>query len=177
MIKTKVALALLLVLIVGITAPGCSKVTGGGWSHDKLTEEPGMSYPGSKITFGFNMEPLGPFPESGDWVDAAGNFQLKDHAQNIAVHGTSGKLDDQINFRLWYTEYSGSWEGWECWDLMVWDCTVNGKGEYYLVALIWLYEGKYDSVQIWVCEQGSSSPVYNWEVWELHGGNIKIHGK
>jgi len=174
-LKIRLALAFFLVFILALTALGCSKVTGGGWSYDKLTEEPDEDYPGNKITFGFNMQPLGPFPDP--WVDAAGNLQLNDHSQNIAVHGTSGKLDEQINFRLWYSEYGGSWEGWECWNLMALDCTVNGKGEYLLVALIWLYEGEYESALIWVYENYGGPLVYEWEVWELQRGSIKIHGK
>ncbi len=171
--KIRLALALFLVFILAITALGCSKVTGGGWAYDKLTEEPAKDYPGSKITFALNIQPVKWVNES--IVTAAGNFQLNDHSQNIAVHGTSGKLDEQINFQLWHSVYSGGWEGWECWELGAWDCTVNGKGEYYLSALIWLYEGEYDSAQIWVYENGSIA--YKWEVWELQKGSIKIHDK
>ena len=177
--KIKSALALLLVAALATMVLGCApnvlgdnKITGGGWSYDVMTANPNQDYPGNKVTFGFNWQPLSTYAYR--WQEVEGNIQLKDHSQNIAIHGTS-KLDKEINFYIEYIDHPAP--GWTYWELMAFDITVNGEGGYRLDAFIYFFNEEFESVWILVTPAGSVNADYQWLLEELQGGNIKVHKK
>jgi len=162
--KSIVPLVLLLVVVLATTVSGCGKITGGGWFYDDLTAD--GDYPGNKVTFGLNVQPLD--IEYNGWGVAEGNLQIVDHSQNIRVNGTS-KYSEEYEYLadFYFSQYIENW-----WSFQAYECTVNGEGGYSLWAEIWDADGP------------GPLPSYAWIYvgpyrWagELQRGNIKYHNK
>lgn len=143
--KAKLALVLILVTVVALSAVGCVyKTTGGGFIIDDDTD--------AKITFGFTAIPT-------DCGEAKGKFQLVDHGTKTRVHGTFE----------WVALSPPSQQGF--WG----ECYVNKEGPYDFMANAKDNGepgvGAGDWLMIVIFNPGGPT-VYE---GVLQGGNIQIH--
>ena len=146
--KAKLALVLILVTVVALSAVGCVyKTTGGGFIIDDDTD--------AKITFGFVANPT-------DCGGAKGQFQLVDHGTKppTRVHGTFEWVDlfPSSEQGFWGECYIGKDDGPH-----TFMAYADDKGEPGLGAGDW--------VMIVIFNPGGPT-VY---AGELEGGNIQVH--
>jgi len=163
-VKIRVALALLLVALLAITAIGSNdvlakaplegdKTTGGGWFYDDTT--------GDKITFSFTAQPGEQVNQY--WLEAKGTFTLIDHASKNKIKGTF-EYQYIENLPEW-TCYQGSW-------------TAKGAGDDNWFE-VWFYDCEKDDDPYpydWVTILDYSGEGKNYS-GDFQGGGLKIHDK
>jgi hypothetical protein len=162
-VNAKRALALILVVAIGLLLFGCDigvvpvKTTGGGWFTDE---------DGHRVTFGFTAHP-------GDNTPAKGQFQLVDHGnktvEKMKIHGNFTVAADWVSFDEQgdiddCTWFSGN-------------CTVNGMNAYPFAIKLCDYgepgPSSGDRIELGVGTD-ENNPDWSYEA-TLEGGNIQIH--
>jgi len=143
--KTKLAVGLVLVLIVGLgfgcIYPSKAVITGGGWLEEC----------DSKVNFGFNVQAT---QVEGSDYDIKGQFQLVDHSTKpvTRIHGTfEGK-------------YGQAASG---------ECRINGEGPFFFTLCVddWGEPGMFDYMKVRVYIPGPDLKFSG----KIDGGNIQVH--
>ena len=97
--KLLVPIVLLLIVVLAISALGCSQIKGSGTFYDGDTGDP--------VEFKVNIVTG---KTNGSWTDAMGSIHLDNEAKDVKVRGGS-------KMRLWESSN----------DFMAWDVHENGK--------------------------------------------------
>ena len=157
--KLTILLISLLLLSMLVVGTGCNKMTGGGWFIDEVS--------GSKITVGFNAQPLDePSDLDPDLSQAKGQFQLIDH-------GTKDRI--RVTFIATYdgdapvvSDFGGP-------------ATINGEGGYIVVVEVHdngepgIQAGDLVSLSLFdEDEVDPENPLRRYYGW-LGGGNVQVH--